>query len=51
MIASLGEPAGKIWRVGLLGYGTRPEGVDQALADQELTKFARGEDRGLIGDA
>ena len=32
MIASLGEPAGKIWRVGLMGYGARPEVVDQALA-------------------
>lgn len=28
----LGELAGKIWRVGLMGYGARPEVVDQALA-------------------
>ncbi len=28
----LGELAGKIWRVGLMGYGARPEIVDQALA-------------------
>jgi alanine-glyoxylate transaminase/serine-glyoxylate transaminase/serine-pyruvate transaminase len=28
----LGELAGKVWRVGLMGYGARPEVVDQALA-------------------
>jgi alanine-glyoxylate transaminase/serine-glyoxylate transaminase/serine-pyruvate transaminase len=27
----LGELAGKIWRIGLMGYGARPEIVDQAL--------------------
>jgi alanine-glyoxylate transaminase/serine-glyoxylate transaminase/serine-pyruvate transaminase len=27
----LGELAGKIWRVGLMGYGARPEVVDQVL--------------------
>lgn len=28
----LGEFAGKVWRVGLMGYGARPEVVDRALA-------------------
>lgn len=28
----LGDLAGKIWRVGLMGYGARPEVVDEALA-------------------
>jgi alanine-glyoxylate transaminase/serine-glyoxylate transaminase/serine-pyruvate transaminase len=28
----LGELAGKVWRVGLMGYGARAEVVDQALA-------------------
>jgi alanine-glyoxylate transaminase/serine-glyoxylate transaminase/serine-pyruvate transaminase len=27
----LGDFAGKVWRVGLMGYGARPEVVDQAL--------------------
>lgn len=27
----LGELAGKVWRVGLMGYGARPEVVDRAL--------------------
>jgi len=28
----LGDLAGKIWRIGLMGYGARPEVVDQMLA-------------------
>ena len=28
----LGDLAGKIWRIGLMGYGARPEVVDQMLS-------------------
>ena len=27
----LGTLAGKVWRIGLMGYGARPEVVDQVL--------------------
>ncbi|HBE50469.1 MAG TPA: alanine--glyoxylate aminotransferase, partial [Cyanobacteria bacterium UBA11369] len=27
----LGELAGKVWRVGLMGYNSRPESVDRLL--------------------
>ncbi len=30
--AGLGDFAGKVWRVGLMGYGARPEVVDRAVA-------------------
>jgi len=35
--AGLGELAGKVWRVGLMGYGARPEVVDQVLAALKKT--------------
>jgi alanine-glyoxylate transaminase / serine-glyoxylate transaminase / serine-pyruvate transaminase len=28
----LGELAGKVWRVGLMGYNSRPENVDRLIA-------------------
>ena len=30
--AGLGPLAGKIWRIGLMGYNARPDVVDRALA-------------------
>ncbi|HYF00466.1 MAG TPA: hypothetical protein VEJ18_16220 [Planctomycetota bacterium] len=30
--AGLGDFAGKVWRIGLMGHGARPEIVDRVLA-------------------